>query len=338
LTTIYDVAEHAGVSIATVSKVLSGRPYVSGATRERVLQSVNALGYVPSVAAQSLAGSRTNMIAVVIGYDPHDLFADPNLMQALHGIDSEITDRDFAMLLSCAQPGADHLSAFRRLLGGYRVDGVIVESGLGDEGVHLLMQRNYPCVIMGYSPLGLPCVHPDDYGGAQVAIRHLLELGHRRIGLIGGPPSNSYATQERLRGCQSALEQAGIAFDESLLTYGSWRAESGYEGAKQLMTLDPPPTALFGLNDRQALGAIRWLREHGYRVPEEVSVVGFDDIESAALWEPTLTTIRQSPFAIGQRAASMLFALIEDQELETRQVILSTELVVRQSTAPAAKT
>ncbi len=337
LTTIYDVAEHAGVSIATVSKVLSGRPYVSEETRERVLQSVKALGYVPNAAAQSLAGSRTNMVGLVICYDPHDLFADPNLMQAVHGIDYEITERDFALLLSCARTRDDRLSAFRRLLGGYHVDGVLVESGLGEEGIVLLRERNYPCVVIGHSPLGLPCVHPDDYGGAQKVVRHLLELGHRRIGQIGGPEENSFATLERLRGCKSVLEQDGIAFDEALFTCGSWGSESGYEGAARLMALASPPTALFCFNDRLAFGAIHWLYERGYRVPEDISVAGFDDIESAALFEPPLTTVHQSPFEIGQRAARMLFDLIEGRQIDQTQVVLPADLIVRCSTAPVGK-
>jgi DNA-binding LacI/PurR family transcriptional regulator len=337
LTTIYDVAEHAGVSIATVSKVLSGRLYVSTKTRERVLSSVRALNYVPNAAARSLAGERTNIIGVVLAYAPHDLFADPNLLQGLYGIDAEITERACTLLLSCARSADDRLSAFRHLLSGYRADGVIVEGSLGEEGIALLAASEYPCVVMGYSQLELPSVHPDDYEGARLMTAHLLQLGHRRIGVITGPVSADLVLKQRLGGYRDVLQEAGLAFDEALVAFGTWRADSGYEGAAKLMDLDPPPSAIFCFNDRMAFGAIRWLREHGCSVPQEVSVAGFDDIESARQFTPPLTTVHQRPAEIGRCAARMLFDLIDGSGAPAETVVLPVELVVRRSTAPLGK-
>jgi DNA-binding LacI/PurR family transcriptional regulator len=275
---------------------------------------------------------------VVISYDPHDLFADPNLMQVLHGVDAKVTERDHVLLLSSARSADDQLSAYRRLLGGYRVDGVLIESGRGEEGVSMLIEQGYPCVIIGHSALGLPCVHPDDERGAQQMAAHLLALGHRRIGLITGPPE-SLATKARLRGFQDVLTEAGCPVESERIVCGNYSAGSGYEGIARLMDIgcfDPQglqPTAIFAFNDRMAFGAIHWLRERGYRVPEDVSVGGFDDIESAAQFNPPLTTVRLPANEIGRRAAAMLFDMIEDEEQEGQQIVLPTALIVRHSTS-----
>jgi DNA-binding LacI/PurR family transcriptional regulator len=335
MTTIYDIAKRAHVSIATVSKVLSGRPYVSTKTRRRVLDVVAELNYVPNAAARTLAGERTGVIGVVITYDPHDLFADPNLLQILYGIDTEVTHHDYALLLSTARSAEDRHSAFKRLLGARRVDGVLVDTGHDDEGVDLLVEQGYPCVVVGYSSLDLPSVHPDDYTGAGLLTEHLLKLGHRRIGVIDGPSPSSLAMQTRLRGHQEMLAAWGVPVVAEYRVHGTFRSASGFTGAKALMDLDPRPTAIFAFNDRMAFGAIQWLREHGYRVPEDISVAGFDDIASAEHLEPPLTTVRQSPMVTGQRAASILFDLIGQQQIEEREVVLPVYLVERRSTAQA---
>jgi DNA-binding LacI/PurR family transcriptional regulator len=315
-----------------VSNVLSGRPNVSKKTRQRVLSSIQSLNYVPSAAARSLAGDRTKMIGVVISYDAHDLFADPNLMQVLHGVDEELSKREHVLLLSSARSMDDRLSAYRRLLGAYRVDGVLVESGRGEEGVAMLIEQGYACVIIGHSEVGLPSVYPDDEAGGRQMAEHLLSLGHRRIGLIAGP-QESVATKLRRRGFALALAQADVSLYEGLVAYGTYSAESGYQEVERLIAQEPLPTALFCFNDRMAFGAIRRLREHGYRVPEDVSVCGFDDIEGAMQFDPSLTTVRLPARDVGRRAAGMLFDLIEDGNQEGQQTMLPVQLIVRQSTA-----
>jgi DNA-binding LacI/PurR family transcriptional regulator len=334
MTTIYDIAQRAHVSIATVSKVLSGRPYVSAKTRARVMDVVAELNYVPNAAARTLAGERTGVVGVVITYDPHDLFADPNLLQILYGIDTQVTQQDYALLLSTARSAEDRSSAFRRLLGARRVDGVLVDTGHDDEGVDLLVEEGYPCVVIGYTSLALPCVHPDDYTGARLLTEHLLSLGHRHIGIIDGPSPSSLAMQARLRGHQDLLAERDIPATPNYKVYGNFRAASGYAGAEALMNQDAPPTAIFAFNDRMAFGAIQWLREHGYRVPEDVSVAGFDDIASAGQFDPPLTTVRQTPQLTGQRAASILFELLAQQPIEQKEVVLPVQLIERRSTAP----
>lgn len=332
--TIYDVAKQAGVSTATVSKVLSGQPYVSEKTRAKVLAAVAQLDYVPNVAARGLAGARTNIIGMVISYDPDYLFTDPHLLQIFRGVAEVATAHNYALLLSTGGPGEDGLSAYQRLLGQRYVDGAIVEGSIGERGPTLLRERGYPLVAVGYSET-LPCVHSADRDGAEQITKHLLALGHRRIGVICGPASDRLNTEARLNGYRDALTGAGILLDERLLTYGTFLPPSGYAAAAQLMALPEPPSAIFAFNDRMAFGALQWLRERGVRVPEEVSVVGFDDNPGTEQSDPPLTTVRQLSREQGRQAARLLFELIQRPDPTARQeVALPTTLIVRRSTAP----
>ncbi len=335
-TTIYDVAQYAGVAISTVSKVLSGRHSVSKRTRERVLHAITELNYIPSSAARSLAGDRTNMLGIVIAYDPDHLFSDPMLLKVIHGIDDRATEEDYALILSTPRTIDERMRAFNRLLRGFRPDGVLVEGGLGDEGVTLLADSGYPCVVIGYNTHTLPCVYPDDYRGAQLMTRHLVELGHKRIGVISGPRSNPLAMQARFRGYIDELKAADLEFDSDLLLYGNFRPESGFEAAAKLMALQAPPTAIFAFNDRMAMGALRWLREQGYKVPEQVSVAGFDNVADSLHTDPPLTTIHFSATDIGRTAADMLFRLIDSQQLEANEIVLPVEFIGRASTGSVA--
>lgn len=333
--TIYDVAKEAGVSPATVSKVLSGRPYVADKTRARVQDAIRKLNYVPNVAARGLAGARTHIIGIVIAYDADYLFADPHLLEILHGADQVAADQGCALLLSTRRPSSDRLAAHQLLLKRHYADGVLVDGSLGEESFALLRERGYPVVAIGYSEQ-VSCVHSDDRSGAHAMTEHLLALGHRRIGVISGPRSDKLAMLARLQGHQSAIDSAGIPFTDDLITYGTFRSASGYECAAQLMALPDPPTAIFAFNDRMALGAIRYLREQGLSVPGDVSVAGFDDIPSAALAEPALTTMRQQSLEQGRRAALMLFEQINTESSTGRyEVVLPTQLVPRASTGPA---
>lgn len=332
--TIYDVAKQAGVSTATVSKVLSGQPYVSEKTRAKVLAAVALLDYVPNVAARGLAGARTNIIGLVISYNPDYLFSDPHLLEIFRGVAEVATTHNYALLLSTGGPGEDGLSAYQRLLGQRYVDGAIVEGSIGERGSALLRERGYPLVAVGYSET-LPCVHSADRDGARQVTEHLLALGHRRIGVICGPASDRLNTEARLNGHRDALAAAGLSLDERLLAYGTFLAPSGYTATAQLMTQPEPPSALFAFNDRMAFGSLQWLHEQGIRVPEEVSVAGFDDNPGAEQGDPPLTTVRQLSREQGREAAHLLFDLIQRPDPTARQeVALPTTLIVRCSTAP----
>lgn len=334
--TIYDVAERAGVAISTVSKVLSGRHKVSEKTRKRVLQAVAELNYIPSSAAQALASERSNMIAFVISYNPHEFFSDPAIIQVLEGITEEVTEQDYSLLLSTPRSGDERVTAFQRLLRGQRVDGVLIESGLGEEGIKLMAEADYPCVVIGYSEHGLPCVYPDDFGGTKMMAQHFVALGHRRIGIVTGPGINRRTMLARFNGFQEGLKSANLGVPEELIAYGDYSAESGCRGAEQLMDQASPPTAIFAFNDRMALGVIRWLQEHGFSVPGDVSVAGFDDIPHANHCSPTLTTIHSPLPAIGKRATQMLFDMIKNGRDASRpqEIALPVGMIIRESSGP----
>jgi DNA-binding LacI/PurR family transcriptional regulator len=188
-------------------------------------------------------------------------------------------------------------------------------------------------VVTGYTQTSLPSIHPDDEGGAYVLTQHLIALGHRRIGLIGGQTTTYPGMRARRHGYERAFCDARLPINPTYFTPGDFTPDSGAAGAVQLMQLPAPPTALFALNDRMALGAIRWLREHGYSVPGDISVAGFDDIANTELSHPPLTTVHLPSEELGRRAATMLFDLIEGYQSDIGEVTLPCRLVIRDSTA-----
>jgi DNA-binding LacI/PurR family transcriptional regulator len=288
---------------------------------------------MPSAAARALAGTRTGLVGVVIFEEPDGLFADPVLLELLHGINTELSLHDYMITLGTVPPSADPIKTYRRLLESYRVDGCIVETTRREEGLQLFTERAAPCVVLGYTRQPLPQVHPADRRGAEMVVNYLLDLDHRTIGVITGPP-RTLAVEARLRGYQDALRNRGLSPDANLILPGTFRFEAGYAGAAQLMAQEPQPTAIFAQNDRMALGAIRWLTEHGYRVPADVSVAGFDDIAQADQGTPPLTTVRQTPMDIGRRAAWLLLEQIEEKPLDTFDIEIPVTLVPRESTGP----
>ncbi|MCS6844341.1 MAG: LacI family transcriptional regulator [Caldilineales bacterium] len=342
--TIYDVAKRAGVSTATVSKVLSNTPYVSEATRAKVLAAVAELGYVPSLAARGLTKARTYLLALVIPYTSDYLYSDPHLLELFRGIEQETRAREYQILLSTADrkmAGAHAVESaaepYQRAVRSQYADGVIVvaSSAFGSETPPPLAQQ-LPTVGIGYHALGgRHTVHSDDRSGAAAATRHLLALGHRRIGVITAVPQIT-ALLRRLEGHRQALAEAGVPWDPALMVWGDFSDASGYRAVEPLLALPHRPTAIFSFNDRMAMGATKRLREAGLRVPEDVSVVGFDDIPAAAFFDPPLTTVRQPAREMGVAAARLLFDLIEGRPAEAEEIVLPTELVVRSSTGRLA--
>jgi DNA-binding LacI/PurR family transcriptional regulator len=329
-TTIYDVAKRAGVSTATVSKVLSDTPYVSEATRAKVLVAVEELDYVPNLAARSLTKAKTYIIGLVIPYVPDYLFSDPHLLEFIRGVEQEANERDYNLLLSTARAPSEAASAYERLLHSRYVDGAIVVEVLHN---HLFdADLGCPCVALGYhSPSGLDnTVHSNDRQGALQAVWHLLNLGHRCIGVISGPEF-IVAVQERLEGYRQALIEHGLEYDENLVIRGDWTPKSGYQVMAALLDRYPHLTAIFAVNDRMAMGAIQRIQEIGLVVPDDIAVVGFDDIPAAALFDPSLTTVRQPALEMGRMAARKLFQLIDKQITSFESIVLPTKLVVRAS-------
>jgi len=333
--TIKDVAAQAGVSYQTVSRVINDQPGVTETTRSRVLQAIDTLDYRPNLAARSLPRRRSHIIGLIIPYEADYLFRDPHLLAQISGIDAEANARDYNVLLSTTGHGSSGTEAFDRFVRNRVADGaLVIDTAASTTGCKLLSQHHYPYVSLGYS-LDNPeayFVHANDRNGAQQATCHLLERGHRQIGLINGPSTGAVAaSEERLRGHQEALAEAGLAFDPGLMVYGDYSRLSGKIATEQLLALPNPPTAIFALNDRMAIGAVWALQAAGLHIPEDVAVIGFDDIPTAADFNPPLTTVRQPSKKVGQVATQLLFKLINGEPADTNEIVLPAELVVRQS-------
>jgi DNA-binding LacI/PurR family transcriptional regulator len=333
--TIKDVAALAGVSYQTVSRVINNNHNVTEKTRQNVQQAIETLNFRPSLAARTLPSRRSYVIGLIIPYEADYLFRDPHLLAQISGIDAEANAHGYNLLLSTAAGSDNGLEAYERFVRNQVADGaLVVETAAGAAGNQLLSQNHYFYVHLGYdlSNTRKYFVHSDDRRGAAEATRHLLQKGHRRIGIINGPPIGAVgATQERLTGHLEALAEAGIVFDPCLMVYGNYTRPSGQQATEKLLALSDPPTAIFAFNDRMAMGAIWRLKSAGLRVPEDVALVGFDDIPAAADFSPPLTTVRHSGAQVGQVAAQMLFKLINGEPIESPEVVLPAEFIVRQS-------
>jgi LacI family transcriptional regulator len=324
--TIGDVAAQAGVSIATVSKVINGRYGVAPATLERVQSVIDELGYESSLVARSLRSRRTNVLGIVVA----DI--EPFSAELLKGAGAAIRERGYELIVySGSGHGKDNSGWERRYisrLGGTLTDGIILVTPTVvdvDDGTPLV------AVDPHTGPSNLPSVHSDNLAGAITATRHLLELGHRRIGFLAGRPDLESARQREQGYCR-ALSDAGLPVDTNLIRVGDYDLEMSQEPARQLLTLDDRPTAIFAANDLSAMQTMHVARTLGLAIPRDVSVVGFDNIPESALIEPPLTTIDQSIQEMGRRAVELLIAVVEGETGLTQQVTLPTRLVVRQST------
>ncbi|MCB0190461.1 MAG: LacI family DNA-binding transcriptional regulator [Anaerolineae bacterium] len=332
--TIKDVAAEAGVSYQTVSRVINDHPSVTDKTRTKVQEAIETLGFRPSLAARSLPQRRSFIIGLIVPYEADYLFRDPNLIAQISGIDAEANAQGYNLLLSTAGQSDNGLDAYERFIRNQVADGaIVVETASLQEGNARLARQGYPYVSIGYDTTANACsVHCNDYEGAREATLHLLQKGHRRIGVINGPPLGAIGSmQERLNGYQRALADANIPFDANLVYDGDYTRPSGQTATQHLMALADPPTAIFAFNDRMAMGAVRALDEAGRRVPEDVAVVGFDDITTAGDFNPALTTVRQPAKLMGQIAAQMLFKLIDGQSVDSQERVLPAELVLRKS-------
>lgn len=326
--TIRDVAREAGVSVATVSRVFNNSGPVRPATRERIDEVAKRLSYTPNGAARTLSTRRTQTVGVLLP----DLYGE-FFSEVIRGIDQVVQRSGWHLLVSSSHNERAEIEAALRVMRG-RVDGLIVMSP--DLDAHALarnLPEQLPVVLLNCEVDGqtYDSINIDNYGGAYAVTSHLLSLGHGRIGLITGPLRNHDA-RERLRGIRAALHAAGVEPQPELELAGDFSEESAHAAAQRLLELEPRPTALVAANDSMAIGALSALRDAGVRVPEEMAVVGFDDIPIARFVTPPLTTVRVSIPQLGARATERLFAALSAGEgHERRQELLATELVVRSS-------
>ncbi|WP_433127484.1 LacI family DNA-binding transcriptional regulator [Micromonospora sp. CA-240977] len=327
--TLEAVAARAGVSRATVSRVVNGSTTVAEPIREAVTRAVAELGYVPNLAARSLVTQRTDSIALVMPEAATRVFSDDQVFPGIiRGVSQELEAADKQLVLMLAGSPAGH-HRVERYTTGRHVDGVLFASLHGADPLPgTLAQLGIPVVVSG-RPLGdvpVPYVDVDHVGGVTAAIRHLIDSGRRRIATIAGP-QDMIAGIERLNGYRSAVADAGLP---ELIAVGDFTRESGSAAMRRLLTEHPDLDGVFAASDLMAHAALRTLREAGRRVPEDVAVVGFDDIETAAYTEPPLTTVRQPIVELGRRMTRQLLRLAAGETIE-QSVMLPTELILRDS-------
>jgi DNA-binding LacI/PurR family transcriptional regulator len=332
MSTIRDVAEAAGVSIATVSRALHGQPRVSEATRRRVLDAATSLHYVASPGAAGLASGRTMAIGVVAPFVNRWFFSG-----VVHAAEEALRSAGYDLLLySLGTDASERRRAFSGDLLRKRVDGVLVLGLQPDRAEQdALSAAGGPVAIVGMAVPGWSSVRIDDYAAARRAMDHLIALGHRRIGFLGGHPDDvlhASAAIDRQAGWRDALHSAGLPAEPELDETGGFTVSGGKAGMARLLALPRPPTAVFAASDEMAIAAAWTARRAGLRVPGDLSVVGIDDHEMAELFE--LTTVAQPVEVQGALAAEMLLTALADPSAPPVQLVVPTELVVRGTTAP----
>jgi len=329
--TVRDVAERAGVSVATVSYVVNASRPVSPATHDRVTAAIAALGYEPNSAARGLKRQRASSIGLVVPDMLNQFFA-----ALAAGIEEAAAERDVLVVLCSTGFSAEREAHYTRLLHGRRVDGVIYLSGTGLPPAALVeLADEEPIVFVDERLPGVdaPYVGADNRRGARAAMQHVIERGHERIAIIGGP-DGLWTAEQRLAGYREALAAAGRDPDATPVVRGDYREASGAAALDALLDADgPAPTAVVAANDLMAVGAIERAADRGLDVPRDLSVVGFDDVPLARMLRPRLTTVRQPAREMGHAAVAALFARLDDPGSEPRLVELAAELAVRDSVA-----
>ncbi|WP_329104828.1 LacI family transcriptional regulator [Micromonospora sp. NBC_01699] len=329
--TLEAVARRAGVSRATVSRVVNGSTTVAEPIREAVRRAVQELGYVPNLAARSLVTQRTDSIALILPEAATRVFSDDHFFPGIiRGVSQELEAADKQLVLMLAGSTASHDRVESYAMGRH-VDGVLFASLHGADPLPSALARMGIPVVCGGRPLGratvpVPYVDVDHIGGVARAVRHLLDSGRRRIATIAGP-QDMVAGIERLAGYRTELQDSRR---RSIVAVGDFTRESGALAMRQLLDDDPTLDAVFVASDLMAHGALRTLREAGRRVPDDVAVIGFDDIESARYTDPPLTTVRQPILQIGREMTRQLLRIAAGEEVEPA-VVLPTELVLRES-------
>jgi LacI family transcriptional regulator len=327
--TMRDVAKTAGVSVSTVSRVMNGKVDVSNETQERVQAVIEELGYTTNLAARSMRSFKNNLVGLVM---PDIAF--PFAVEVMKGVNQAIAEAEFDLLVYTTgnhrkSGRAFHEQKFVSLLNNSITDGVIVVVPVATD-----FATESPIVCIDPPINSNPnyfSVHGTNYQGAVDAMNYLLELGHRRIGYISGR-EELQSSHHRLNGYRDALVNVGLPVDEKLIAFGDYTTEIGVTCARELLSLDEPPTAIFASNDQSALGVFRAAQELGLCIPEELSVIGFDNImESKFL---NLTTVDQFIYEMGYVATQMLIKLINGEELDSQIHKIQTRLVIRESCQP----
>jgi LacI family transcriptional regulator len=328
--TLEDIAKISSVSRSTVSRVVNHDRRVSSATREHVLEIIEEYNFYPNLAARGLASGHTNVLGVIIPAGVPSLFADPYFPILLQGVSTACNRQDYSVMLSISDAEYEK-RLVSRVVQNHLVDGVIVASTLlGDPIQTTLTNSDLPFVIVGRQPnLAANVIDIDNRQAVRQAIDFLIEQGYTRIATITGP-LNQMAGVDRFDGYKDALIGAGIKVDSRLIVEGNFTESGGYLGMKSLLL--SKPDAVFAASDTTAIGAMRCLNEVGLRVPDDIGLIGFDDIPLSRTITPSLTTVRQPIHGMGEAAANLLIEIIESGSKELHRITLPTELIIRNST------
>ena len=326
--TIREVAARAGVSHQTVSRVINGVERVNPETRQRVEVAIDEMGYQPNAIARSMARGRTHTLACV---SPN--LTDFTFASIIEGAELEARQHGYFLLTASAPDGDGFRNLMKQLLASQRAEGLLVVTPY-IRPHHTDLPRYVPTIFVAADPClaGVSSVTLDEVAAGSMATQHLIDLGHRCIAHITGPIQED-CSRNRQKGYHNAMQSAGLVPDSELTQEGDWSATSGCQAVQRWIKKGAQFSAIFAQNDRMAIGAIHALREEGLQVPQEVSVIGFDDMPLASYFDPPLTTIRQDTFNLGSKAAQLLIQSIEGPDTLHRSIHLTGELVLRQSTA-----
>jgi len=325
-----DVAKLANVSPSTVSRVLSGSSLVASETRKRVLEAIKILNYKPNRLGRNLRKLTSKIVMVVFPDITNPFFA-----RIIQGAEEVARKRGYYVLLGDTRNNLELEEEFIELAKERLVDGVILATARIPREKILSLSLQVPLVLACEYLEGswIPTVSIDNIKAAYEATEYLIKLGHKRIAFINGP-DGIILSKDRLEGYKKACEENNIQIDQHLIEEGDFTVESGYKIMKRFLLTSEKPTAVFAANDEMAVGAIKAVKEGGYNVPADISVIGFDDIPLCRLVDPQLSTISQPTYEIGKQAMEMLLDIIEDKSLEEKRVILPHKLIIRESCKP----
>lgn len=330
MSTIHDVAKEAGVSTATVSRVLHNSNAVTPKTRDVVLSAIQRLNYNPNALARQMRTQKTHSVIVTVP-DIGNIF----FTEVIYGIEECAKKYGYQVLIVDTHEQSDAENYYFKAIQQHTIDGIISLSAAVAKNLMEKVAQNYPIVVacQYLENYNVPNVTIDNIRASQAVTERLISLGHSRIAHISGNPGE-LLYQNRLNGYLTALAAHGMPIDLSLVKYGDATIYGGYENMKRLLEQDPSITAVFAAGDAIAIGAIKALNEAGIQIPKDFSIIGFDDIDLSAFISPALTTVRQPRRKIGNTAFEMLFRLMNQEPLEQMQVVLDYELVSRDSCGP----
>ncbi len=329
-----EVAELAGVSPITASRAIRGVGYVSEAARARIMEAAASLNYTPDLLARRMRGDKSNLIGVFVNN-----YGSVVLHEIIRTISDNARQKGYDLIVFNAErfdrPGRiDTCEMLSKLCDGL----LLLLPNVNDGYLDQVNQQRFPCVLVNFEakPMNVPVVAVENRIGARTAVEHLLELGHRRIGFIAGT-NGTGQSGERYQGYVDALTAAGVPLDPALCVEGAFQQTGGFRAAEQLLSLDEPPSAIFGANDEMAFGAIDAVASRGLSVPDDISVIGFDDIPTSSYVFPKLTTMRQPYVQMADRAVTEVIDLIQGKDASCQKIYFPMELMLRASTAPLAR-